>query len=112
MKPEIAEMWVNALRSGDYKQVRGTLYDGHGFCALGVLYDLVKTEGVKWCCPPGAHAYLVDLHGRNVSSELAAIAGYTGDNDIIDRNDRQEQSFSEIADVIEARYLEPALCLS
>lgn len=49
MKKEIADMWCDALRSGEYKQVKGTLCgirkDGEvGYCCLGVLTDLYMKE--------------------------------------------------------------------
>lgn len=50
---EIKDRWVAALRSGKYKQGRGTLcsYDGlsneRSFCCLGVLADLIDPEGWK-----------------------------------------------------------------
>lgn len=49
MKKEIADMWVAALRSGDYKQGKGvlgrTLPDGsEEYCCLGVLCDLAVLE--------------------------------------------------------------------
>lgn len=57
MNPEVKEKWVNALRSGEYKQCRNTLRkpDTKGFnykshyrhCCLGVLSDLFVPE-VKW----------------------------------------------------------------
>lgn len=37
---ENAKKWVTALKSGDYKQTKGTLRDGEGFCCLGVACDL------------------------------------------------------------------------
>ncbi len=30
------ELWVKALRSGEYKQTTGLLSDGNGYCCLGV----------------------------------------------------------------------------
>ena len=53
MKKEIADMWCDALRSGEYKQVKGTLCgirkDGEvGYCCLGVLTDLyIKDRRAK-----------------------------------------------------------------
>lgn len=29
--------WLKALRSGDYQQAQNTLFDGKGYCCLGVL---------------------------------------------------------------------------
>lgn len=45
MKKEIAERWVEALRSGAYGQTQQVLNDGKGnYCCLGVLCDVVKDE--------------------------------------------------------------------
>lgn len=46
MKADIAEKWVNALESGEYKQTRGKLQDQYGYCCLGVLCDLAIQENV------------------------------------------------------------------
>lgn len=41
MKKEIADMWVKALESGEYKQGKGQLRDiENNFCCLGVLCNL------------------------------------------------------------------------
>lgn len=49
MKPEIKEKWLEALRSGNYKQGTGKLRqvekNGDTYCCLGVLCDVL---GVKW----------------------------------------------------------------
>lgn len=54
MKKKIADMWVKALRSGEYEQAVGTLVevdhdngDILGHCCLGVLCELAVKEGVK-----------------------------------------------------------------
>lgn len=47
LKPEIKNMWVEALRSGKYRQGNGALRNEHNeFCCLGVLCDLVAPD--KW----------------------------------------------------------------
>jgi len=49
LKPEIKEIWCNALESGEYPQSKGSLYSSQGFCCLGVLGDLAVKAGVaKW----------------------------------------------------------------
>lgn len=49
MNPEIKKRWVEALRSGKYKQTAGFLRDDFGFCCLGVLCDVVASEvGGTW----------------------------------------------------------------
>lgn len=50
MKTEVKRRWIEALRSGEYGQVKATLAvineDGSpiGYCCLGVLCDLVGEE--------------------------------------------------------------------
>lgn len=48
MKPEIKELWLKALRSGEYTQhqtaLRGTEDGTTGYCCLGVLCDVYLTE--------------------------------------------------------------------
>ena len=49
MKADVKKRWVEALRSGRYRQAPGKLTDGKGHCCLGVLCDLARREGViKW----------------------------------------------------------------
>lgn len=54
MKQEIADLWTEALRSGDYEQATGTLLktdsgsgDTIGHCCLGVLCEIAIKQGVK-----------------------------------------------------------------
>lgn len=42
MPRDIAKKWLTALRSGKYKQGYGRLYDGNGYCCLGVLQKEVS----------------------------------------------------------------------
>lgn len=46
MNPEIKQLWVDALRSGDYEQGKGALVMGNKYCCLGVLCDLAIKAGV------------------------------------------------------------------
>lgn len=53
LKPEIKERWVNALRSGKYRQGKTELVqpdcklgEGLVYCCLGVLCDLASEDGV------------------------------------------------------------------
>lgn len=45
MKKEIKDLWVKALRSREFKQTTGRLFDGSSYCALGVLSLLALLEG-------------------------------------------------------------------
>jgi len=40
MKSEIKQLWIDALRSGDYEQGVGNLHQVGEYCCLGVLMDL------------------------------------------------------------------------
>jgi len=44
MNPKVKARWVAALRSGEYKQIEGSLKKDGGFCCLGVLCDLYARE--------------------------------------------------------------------
>lgn len=51
MNTRVKQLWLGALRSGEYAQTRRTLRDGTDegsdyFCCLGVLCDLAVKEGV------------------------------------------------------------------
>lgn len=50
LKEEVKKEWVEALRSGEYKQTQYYLKDTEGYCCLGVLTDLcVKSNStLKW----------------------------------------------------------------
>ncbi len=42
---KVAQAWVAALRSGEYKQTKGNLKNNNKFCCLGVMCDL---QGREW----------------------------------------------------------------
>lgn len=46
MNPQVKQLWVDALRSGDYSQGKGHLNKDGKFCCLGVLCDLAVKAGV------------------------------------------------------------------
>ena len=50
MRKDVADMWVSALRSGEYAQTTQFLRKGGGFCCLGVLCDLHqrRTNAGEW----------------------------------------------------------------
>lgn len=41
------EKWLQALESGDYDQCRGMLYDGTGYCCLGVANKVLELNEVN-----------------------------------------------------------------
>lgn len=44
MDSEVKQLWIDALRSGKYKQGLGKLRDSNNFCCLGVLCDLYDPD--------------------------------------------------------------------
>ena len=62
MKKEIADKWVAALRSGDYKQTKGKLanVDRTEHCCLGVLCEMAIKDGVD-----------VEMDVRHIEAESA-----------------------------------------
>lgn len=119
MREDIKELWVTALRSGEYKQGTGQLnYSGH-FCCLGVLCEVLlnneevaslndnlrKREHNFYGMSIRAHNY--GYRGYNSSTTLSPylIRELSMDETIIqrlvDKNDIEHKSFEEIADWIE-----------
>lgn len=50
MKPDVKELWLTALRSGEYEQAKGTLRgkvadEKEGYCCLGVLCEIAVKQG-------------------------------------------------------------------
>lgn len=115
MHPELKAKWIEALRSGRYKQGRGGLRDGDNcYCCLGVLADLVDPHG--W----STHAEHQFSHDRDFYSHrgepemlpsvtLSALGLDVGDvacilaskNDGDDHKEIEPHNFEQIADWIE-----------
>lgn len=97
--------WIEALRSGDYEQARGTLYDGEGYCCLGVLCKVagltINSDGDGIVgMPIGEHeAYrpIYDLVGGIDRSHSLSMR-----NDGLD--DYPKHSFDEMASFIERNF--------
>ena len=72
MKADVKDRWVNALRSGDYKQGTQCLLSESGsYCCLGVLCDLYMKETkeeVEW-------ETTEDSYGDKM--KVASFLGYT-----------------------------------
>lgn len=101
-----AKKWVEALRSGAYKQIKRRLrnYDNTAYCCMGVLCDLASRAGITDVWPD----HICTAH---VPHQVAVWAGLKRDNasyadihslhSLADYND-DGKSFQEIADIIEA----------
>jgi hypothetical protein len=112
--------WVKALKSGKYKQTTEQLYDGKGFCCLGVATDLyLKEKGKEWQ-KETSRCYGVDNEFNEFeTSELTTkIASWYGlklkspevshkgmSRTLMYLNDSEKLSFKKIAKLIKKTYL-------
>lgn len=119
MDQVIKQLWVEALRSGDYLRTEGWLnVTDEGFCCLGVLCDLAEKAGVVQASDKyaGRHiGYFSDELGREKYDvpppEVVKWSGLSDSNpDVIyhgatctlaDLNDNEKLTFDQIATVIE-----------
>ena len=111
MRQDVAEKWVAALRSGDYKRVNGCLKGGRGFCCLGVLCDIhAKEVGGEWT--PGFKDATFRYGGDDnylpsLVVEWAGVSSHTPrvvEGPLADMNDGMADNvdgFGMIADAIE-----------
>jgi len=115
MDVEIKKLWLEALRSGEYKQAQGLLTDGEGFCCLGVLCDIhskVTGDGDWHDYVDSPTTYIAGLYESSdvLPAEVAEWAGLGitsphvrhGANSvaIAELNDLGYE-FSKLADIIE-----------
>lgn len=99
MKKEIAEKWVEALRSGKYKQTKGKLRTPKGYCCLGVLCDISGIS--KWELGneiTGEYRY--DRSRNFLPMSVKERTGINIQQDLVLMNDNGK-SFDVIADYIE-----------
>lgn len=121
MKKEIADLWVQALRSGKYSQLQGMLHEqGSGFCCLGVLCDVHReqTGAGEW----DDAGYYITNRTRESGLLPAAVIDWAGTADsnpdvtvpddelgkscLTMLNDDKGYTFAQIADLIEQHWEE------
>ena len=107
MNQEIKKQWVAALRSGKYKQTKGTLIEtskkeGLSYCPLGVLTRLCARKQKK-------SFYAISGGLGDLSYRVQRFAGLRtsdpqlGSYTISERNDDLDQDFNQIARLIKNR---------
>lgn len=104
MKPEFKKQWLEALRSGKYRQGRMVLRNKHDFyCCLGVLCDIIDPEGWKPISVNGGvysfdgdHKYLREFVMEETGLDVKE------EHNLINMND-QGYSFEQIANYIEKK---------
>lgn len=120
MKTEIQNLWVNALRSGEYKQTRERLKDHNGgFCCLGVLCDLyLKENNEDWSLDDDGLP-CIEINGfirynetehpptkvcnwADINSDSPSVKNEYGEPEVLVNLNDNGASFEEIANLIEA----------
>lgn len=120
LRREIVQKWVDALRSGKYKQGRGGLRvitpEGQKHCCLGVLCEVAKLEGLPVTDRPGLDGeYLFDgADMLGVPTALREWVGYENEEAawsvgtawLPSLNDDRGVTFEGIAALLERTYLQ------
>ena len=112
MKKEIAERWVAALRSGEYKQGRHALRIGDAYCRMGVLCAIAVQDGAEVTHATDANGVtFYDGNNAGLPSSVVIWAGMetcNGEWDPMERNlvarNDYGSSFRQIANTIEANW--------
>lgn len=120
---DVIRKWVDALRSGEYRQGDGGLRDENDkFCCLGVLCDLAEKEKVieepSLSCSNYYYAYGDEDNDVTLPYEVRSWSGLEDcDPTLIDPTHENDEgysaaalnddgkTFAELADLIEAKYL-------
>ena len=105
MKENIKNLWVAALRSGNYEQGKEALQDGNCYCCLGVLCMVAEKEGVELV----RNSYVTskgDLFGVEIGDQdrVEEWSDLTDTAHLISMNDDIGNNFNEIADYIEKEW--------
>jgi hypothetical protein len=99
--------WLDALRSGNYKQGKEELCCNGMYCCLGVASELFEEHkqvvgdniifGDKISCAPPSVVFALLLYSDTGSPKLT-----TAFKSLVSLNDSMGKSFTEIADIVES----------
>jgi hypothetical protein len=103
MREDVKAKWLEALRSGEYKQGREALRTvDNAYCCLGVLCDIV---GVEWTFGArGAYGHYGDTQKvAHPDKRVYEACGLDDSHEgtLVEMNDDAGKTFAEIADWIE-----------
>jgi hypothetical protein len=121
MQSDLKQKWIEALRSGEYKQGKGGLVtytnEEPFYCCLGVLCDLLAKDGIGHWNNDTSQRYIYYPTDVEDDSKDASIAGRSGSLPIATQrlvglddwhqmllanmNDTRGLSFTSIAEYIE-----------
>jgi hypothetical protein len=104
MKYEIAMKWVEALRSGNYKQGQYYIKNNDKFCCLGVLCDISKQGEWKEGHYLNNDEYLPEevMEWAGMKSSSGCFNVKSGRN--LSKLNDNGMTFEEIADIIEKHW--------
>jgi hypothetical protein len=99
----LQKAWVEALRSGEYKQTQDRLQVGDSYCCLGVACVVAEKLGVTQ--PRRAFDGILDGYALTTFQpqilKALKIRENSGEEALVNLNDCSLHSFSQIADYIE-----------
>ena len=104
--------WIEALRSGEYKQTTGMLENFSGFCSLGLACKTLIPENNLVLNRPLFIFGKMPANQKNAPEWLKEINCnfmFKTSKDLVDLNDREKFTFNEIADCLEAVYIHKVL---
>lgn len=112
MNQEVKILWVNALRSGNYKQTKKALADSNGYCCLGVLCDLAIQNGLSIDVKENYNLGTIQYDGNEnyLPESVQQWAELLENPEAIDNSGNEEYlsilndyhlDFEEIADLVE-----------
>jgi hypothetical protein len=105
MNQEVKTKWIQALRSGKYKQGQAYLREGEYYCCLGVLCDLNESRQWTHIDHPSKKIYSPfpnedhQMLPKNISQWANLIE--IEQDELIELNDTDNYTFEQIADYIE-----------
>lgn len=103
MDPTVKARWLEALRSGRYRQGLGALRPSSTrFCCLGVLCDILEPEGWRQSSNMDfKHLEFNFMPGQSTYGKAGMTGDEMGDMDTLSRMNDEGQSFEQIARWIE-----------
>lgn len=99
MDADIKKKWIEALRSGKYKQGIGFLNNNGKYCCLGVLCEAMGVVGDPTV--DGIVGYGGCFKVLNPDVLRKSGLRHVECDDLIEMNDTERQPFTKIADYIE-----------
>ena len=110
MPKEYLQRWLAALRSGKYRQGKGTLKYGANYCCLGVLQHCLTgnverdATGLPLKMPTDEwlHARGIKFNNGSLASKASPMVTYSqGCDHLTNINDDGRYTFKQIANILE-----------